>query len=66
MNEARNVAIYMTSVLRRNTLREIGLQFDTDNDSKVSSVMERVKKRIDKDQNFYRRLDGISKSIRSS
>ena len=66
INEARNVAIYMTRILRRDTLREIGLQFDIDNDSTVSSVMERIKKRLDKDQNFYRRLDEISKSIRTS
>jgi chromosomal replication initiation ATPase DnaA len=66
MNEARNVAIYMTRVLRGDTLREIGQQFDIDNDSTVSSVMERVKKRLDKDQKFYRRLDGISKLIQKS
>ena len=66
MNELRNVAICMTRVLRGDTLREIGQQFDIDNDSTVSSVMERVKKRLDKDQKFYRRLDGISKLIQKS
>lgn len=66
MNEARNVAIYMTRSLRRDTLKEIGLQFDIDNDSTVSSVMARVKKRLDKDRKFYHRLDGITKLIQTS
>lgn len=63
MNEARNMAIYLTRKLRRDTLKEIGLQFNIDNDSTVSSVMERVKKRLEKDRKLYRRLDEITKSI---
>ena len=66
MNEARNVAIYMTRSLRRDTLKEIGLQFNIDNDSIVSSVMERVKKRLEKDRKLYRRLDEITKSIQQA
>ena len=53
MNEARNVAIYLTRKLRRDTLKEIGNQFDIDNDGTVSSVMERIKKRFAEDRKFF-------------
>lgn len=43
-NEARNVGIYLTRKLRRDTLKEIGFYFQIDNDSTVSSVIERMKK----------------------
>ena len=66
MNEARNTAIYLTRKLRRDTLKEIGQQFHIDNDSTVSSVMERVRKRPDKDRKFDRRLEEIAKSIQAS
>ena len=66
MNEARNIAIYLSRKLRRETLKEIGLQFDIDNDSTVSSVMARVKKRLEKDRKFNRRLDEIVKAIQTS
>ena len=66
MNEARNVAIYLTRKLRRDTLKEIGSQFDIDNDSTVSSVMERMKKRFVEDRNFLRRMKKIAESIKTS
>lgn len=44
-NNARNVAIYLTRKLRRDTLKDIGKQFHIDNDSTVSSIMERMKKK---------------------
>lgn len=50
----------------RDALKEIGLQFDIDNDSTVSSVMERFKKRLNKDRKFYHRLDEITKLIQTS
>ena len=66
MNEARNVAIYLTRKLRRDTLKEIGVQFDIDNDSTVSSVMERMKKRLSGDRKFLRWVDKIAESINTS
>jgi chromosomal replication initiation ATPase DnaA len=66
MNEARNVAIYLTRKLRRDTLKEIASQFDIDNDSTVSSVMERMKKRFAEDRNFLRRMEKIAESIKIS
>ncbi len=66
MNEARNVAIYLTRRLRRDTLKEIGAQFGIDNDSTVSSVMERMKKKQAGDRKFSLRLDKIAESITKS
>jgi chromosomal replication initiation ATPase DnaA len=63
LNEARNVAIYLTRKLRRDTLKEIGFEFNIDNDSTVSSVMERVKKKLEKDRKFYSRVDEIANAI---
>lgn len=65
-NEARNVAIYLSRKLRRDTLREVGKYFNIDNDSTVSSVMARVKERVEKDERFHLRLDKIIKSIQTS
>ncbi|KKL79023.1 hypothetical protein LCGC14_2018970 [marine sediment metagenome] len=66
MNEARNVVIYLTRRLRRDTLKEIGAQFGIDSDSTVSSVMERMKKKLAGDRKFSLRLDKISGSITKS
>ena len=66
MNEARNVAIYLTRKVRRDTLKEVGLHFNVDNDSTISSVIERIQKRLKKDRTFSRRLAKIEKTIRTS
>ncbi len=66
MNEARNAAIYLTRKVRRDTLKEVGLHFNVDNDSTISSVIERVQKRLKNDRTFSRRLAKIEKMIRTS
>ena len=66
MNEGRNVAIYLTRRLRRDTLKEIGAQFGIENDSTVSSIMERIKKKLSEDRRFALRLDEIAESITKS
>jgi REP element-mobilizing transposase RayT len=66
MNEARNAAIYLSKKLRRDTLKEAGLQFGIKNDSTVSSVIERVRKRLENDRGFSRRLNKIEKTIKTS
>ena len=66
MNEARNAAIYLTRRLRRDTLKEIGAQFGIDSDSTVSSVMERMKKKLAGDRKLSLRLDKIAGSIAKS
>jgi hypothetical protein len=66
MNEARNVAIYLLKRLRRDTLKEVGVKFGIETDSTISSVMERVKKRLENDRAFSRRVDKIQKTIQTS
>ena len=55
--------IYLTRKLRRDTLREIGEQFEICNDSTVSSVIERMKKKLAGDRKFALRLDQLAESI---
>ena len=66
LNEARNAAIYLTRKLRRDTLKEIGNEFQIDKYSTVSSAIERMKKRISKDRELSRRLDKLTDSIKKS
>jgi putative transposase len=63
INEARDVAIYLTRKLRRDTLKEIGEQFEIFNESTVSSVIERMKKKLTGDRKFALRLDQFAESI---
>jgi chromosomal replication initiation ATPase DnaA len=60
------VAIYLTRRLRRDTLKEIGEQFEICNDSRVSSVIERMKKKVAGDRKFALRLDQLAESIVNS
>ena len=55
--------IYFTRKLRRDTLREIGEQFEIYNDSTVSIVIERMKKKLAGDRRFALRLDQLAESI---
>ena len=63
INEARDVAIYLTRKLRRDTLKEIGEQFEIFNESTVSSVIKRMKKKLAGDRKFALRLDQLAESI---
>jgi chromosomal replication initiation ATPase DnaA len=60
------VAIYLTRKLRRDTLKEIGRHFQIDNDSTLSSVIERMKKKPAGDRKMRIRLDKLKKSIRKN
>ncbi len=42
-NEARNVAIYLTRLLRRDSLKETGKEFNVSNYSSVSSIIEKMR-----------------------
>ena len=48
LNEPRNMAIYLVRKLRRDTLGQIACAFEIANDSTVSSVVARMKKRLEK------------------
>ena len=66
INEARDVAIYLTRKLRRDTLKEIGEQFEIRNESTVSSVIERMKKKLAGDRKFALQLDQLAESTVTS
>ena len=57
------MAIYLTRKVRRGTLEEIGEQFEIRNDSTVSGVIERMKKKLAGDRKFALRLDQLTESI---
>lgn len=60
------MGIYLTRKLRRDTLKEIGSHFQIDNDSTVSSVIERMKKKLAGDRKLHNGLDKLEESILKS
>lgn len=63
VNEPRNVAVYLTRLLRRDGLLVIGSAFGMRGYSSVSSVIERVSKQLETDRAFCRRISEIRKLI---
>jgi hypothetical protein len=59
-NEPRNVAIFLTRKLRRDSLEEIAHQFQMKKYSSISSVIERMKKQILADRNLKKRVDKMA------
>lgn len=55
--------MYLTRKPRRDTLKEIGEQFEIGNDSTVRSVIERMKKKLAGDRKFALRLDQLVETI---
>ena len=51
-NEPRDVAIYLTRRIRGDSLEGIGKEFDIENYSSVSTVIERTKKKVSRDRNL--------------
>jgi len=49
--------------LRRDTLNEIGRQFKIEKYSPVSSIIERVKKQMQEDASFRKRIDELSSTV---
>jgi chromosomal replication initiation ATPase DnaA len=72
-NEARNVAVYLTRLLRHDSLKEIGKEFEVSNYSSVSSIIEKMrvglvsnkklKKQVDKVRKIIGRLDPFSRPL---
>jgi chromosomal replication initiation ATPase DnaA len=52
--------------LRRETLKDIGARFGMEKYSSVSSVIERLKKQIQKDKKLRQRVDKLQKVINKS
>ena len=60
VNEPRNVAIYVTRLLRNERLEAIGREFGMNRYSSVSSAIERVKQQISQDAKMKTRIQKIS------
>ncbi|MCD6585306.1 MAG: transposase [Desulfobacteraceae bacterium] len=65
-NDARNAAIYLTRKLRLDTFKEIGKQYNIDNDRTVRSVVERMKKRLSSDRDLDRKMGKLQALIKRS
>jgi len=62
-NEPRNVAIYLTRVLRREGLMNISAAFGMQGYNSASSAIDRVKKRMVSDKGLQKRIDEIKQQI---
>ncbi len=62
-NEPRDIAIFLARKLRRDTLPTIGNAFGMSGYSSVSSVIERVRKRLSNDKELKKRKDDICRII---
>ena len=66
VNEPRNVAIYLTRYLRRDSLKEIGKEFKVAKYSSVSSIIEGVKSNLVRDKKLKKQVDNIKKDLQLS
>ncbi len=66
VNEPRNVAIYLTRYLRRDTLKEIGKEFKIAKYSSVSSIIESVKSNIVSNKRLRKRVEDIKRDLQIS
>jgi chromosomal replication initiation ATPase DnaA len=62
-NQARNTAIYLTRKLRKDTLKEVGVQIQIQNERTVRSVIERMRKQLAKDRRLVREMEKIIEII---
>ena len=62
-NEAGNAAIYLTRLLRRDSLKEIGTAFKISNYSNVSSIIEKAKVDIVSNKKLKKQVGKIRKDI---
>jgi hypothetical protein len=65
-NEPRDVAIYLTRLLRKEGLREIGMEFGLNNYSSVSSAVNRVKSMMADNKKFKTKVNEIKRTISKS
>jgi len=63
VNEPRNVAVYLSRILRKDTLVKIGKEFSLNRYSSVSSIISRLDKMKESDSKFSKRVEEIKKSI---
>ena len=65
-NEPRCMAIYLIRRLRRDRLKEIGKVFKLDKYSSVSSIIERMKTRIQNNQKIKMRVKKLEEKLTKS
>ena len=65
-NEPRSVAIFLTRKLRRDSLKEMGRQFQMEKYSSISSLIERMKKQMLTDSALKRRVDRVADRVSKS
>ncbi len=65
-NEPRCAAIYLIRRLRRDSLKEIGKVFNLEKNSSVSSIIQRMKTRIQNDRKIKIRIQKIEDKVRKS
>ncbi len=65
-NIARDIAIYLVRRLCCKTLPNVGKEFGISNYSTVSSVVQRMKRRIERDKTLPKELKIIEKNINKS
>lgn len=65
-NEPRNVAVYLSRLLRGDGLRQIGDYFGINHYSSVSSVVERLKSRAARDAGLRKRVDQLVSLVTKS
>jgi chromosomal replication initiation ATPase DnaA len=65
-NEPGNAAIFLTRKLRRDSLSEIGRQFQMEKYSSISSIIEKTKGQILKDRNFKKHADSVGNMVNKS
>ena len=62
-NEPRNVAIYLTRIIRRDGLMDICKEYNLKKYSSASSIIENVKKKLLKDKKFSNRVNKLNKNL---
>jgi REP element-mobilizing transposase RayT len=66
INEPRDIAIYLARMLRQEGLQSIGKNFGLSNYSSVSTVVDRVKSKINKNREFRSQTEEIINKIKIS
>jgi len=65
-NEPRNVAIYLIRSIRSDTLKDAGKAFGINKNSTVGSVVQRVKRKMEKDKNINKRVKNLKNILEKS
>ena len=66
INEPRNIALYLTRCIRNDTLKGVGKAFGIDKNSTVGSVVERVKRGMEKNKNISKRVENLKDILEKS